>query len=331
MKSLFLYILLLPLVLLAQPNPTILAFKAEKLFQEGRLQFSEGNFQAALETFNEVVRLDPDHPMVYEMRAEALYQTGDYQRAIDDYVVAARQHPGNAEIRNSMGVAAANLRMYEAAEAYFYEALQIDPTHRAAKENLEKARRKQQESGGSNSWTFNENDTRPYNGTTRPSSGSGSGSYQPYVPPTYPTDNAGNNTPAPRLEHTYPKEKVLIGKRTDRYIDIDQVKITSTGTQITFTITNISSKAYPLLLDKPTGTRALYLTDRTLQRTYRLRNIRGLTGWPNSPYMLQPGEKSKTFTAEFDRLDDDVFFFHILEGKGQTPGAWNFWDVELKN
>ncbi|RMG70387.1 MAG: tetratricopeptide repeat protein, partial [Bacteroidetes bacterium] len=144
-KRFTLLLLVLPFVALAQPNPTIRAFQAERLFVEGRSFYDQGDFVTAIDRFNQVVELDPEHEMVYEFRGEAYYALGDYQKAIEDYAIAAQQHPQNAEIRNSLGVASANLGLFDAAYSYFYEALQIDPEHEAARENLAIADRRRQQ------------------------------------------------------------------------------------------------------------------------------------------------------------------------------------------
>ena len=62
---------------------------------------------------------------------------------------------------------------------------------------------------------------------------------------------------------------------------------------------------------------------------YRLKSIKNLEGWSlGNAFSLKP-RASKLFLAEFDRIDDNVFFFHLLEGKTNKPGAWNIYDIEL--
>ncbi|RMG67216.1 MAG: hypothetical protein D6722_13575, partial [Bacteroidetes bacterium] len=150
---------------------------------------------------------------------------------------------------------------------------------------------------------------------------------------TNPTPGTQPNPPEtnrPALPRTYNRNQILIGEQSDPYLKIEQVKVTQTGTQITFSIQGVGKKPYPVTLDKAGGSNALYLTDRFFRKTYRLRNIRSLQGWPTKPYMLRPGEK-KIFVAEFEKIDDDMRFFHILEGTQERKGAWEFFDVELKD
>lgn len=117
-------------------NNTIEAFKAEKLFGEGKAFYEQADFTRANAVFEEVIRLNPDHPQVYLYAAESYYALKDYEQALDYYTMAVKQNPEDAELRNSQGAAAAQLELYDAAAAYFYEALKIDPDHIGAKDNL---------------------------------------------------------------------------------------------------------------------------------------------------------------------------------------------------
>ncbi|MEZ4776297.1 MAG: tetratricopeptide repeat protein [Bacteroidia bacterium] len=339
-----------PLCMLAQPNATIRAFKAEKKFAEGRSNYDNGDYRAAIKVFDEVADLDPDHQTVYELRGESYYKLENYEAAIEDYSRAAKQHPDNAELRNSLGVASANMGQYRAAASYFYEALQIDPNHEYARRNLDIANRKLREYGdgssqNSNSSSSYNNSVQDYNknpnngdyglfDTNNPRDNSNNGSWN--------VSNSGNSGATPLVdrpdtpvttkprERTYPQNKILVGNQADPYVTIEQVKITQNATLITFKVQSVGTKVFPIFLDKKGGANALYISDRAYKRSFRLTDVRSLQGWPEKPYMLQPGQ-DKFFTAEFERIDDDIVFFHILEGQSNREGAWDFWDVELKD
>ncbi len=137
-RLLFLLPLLCFLALSAQENQTIRAFKAEKLYVQGLQMYQNGNVRGAIETFDQVIALDRNHGQVYQAKGDAYFELGDFDKAIESYAIAAQQYPSNASIRNSMGVSAASMTMYRAAESYFLEALQIDPAYAAAQRNLEK-------------------------------------------------------------------------------------------------------------------------------------------------------------------------------------------------
>lgn len=345
-----------PLCMLAQPNATIRAFKAEKIFAEGRSNYDNGDYRAAIKIFDEVADLDPDHQTVYELRGESYYKLENYEAAIDDYSRAAKQHPDNAELRNSLGVASANLGQYRAAASYFYEALQIDPNHEYARKNLDIANRKLRDygdgSGTNTNYSSSYNNASPsYN--KNPNTGE-YGLFDPNNPRdnsndknwniSNPGNNSGNNGVTPLIdrpntgtppvtqpkERTYPQNKIIVGNQADPYVTIEQVKITQNATLITFKVQSVGTKVFPIFLDKKGGANALYISDRAYKRSFRLTEVRSLQGWPEKPYMLQPGQ-DKFFTVEFERIDDDIVFFHILEGQSNREGAWDFWDVELKD
>jgi tetratricopeptide (TPR) repeat protein len=301
--------------LLGQPNRTITAFQAEKRFQEGRTLFEQGDYRGAIPRFNEVVELDPNHTRVYEMRGESFYQTGDYSRALSDYQAAYNQYPNNVELVNSMGVCAAKLKLYDAAASYFYEALKIDPNHQAARENLDRVQA-----------ILREQKLPIAQATPQ----------QPSYNPSFPNPNPnpgpnpvpGQQQSVTRGDRNYGRERIQVGKQSDVFLTIEQVKILPSGTQVTFVMENATKESYPFALDRTGGPNALYLTDRGMTRVYALRNVRGLRSWPSQPYVLLPGEKI-TFVGEFDKLDDTLTYFHLLEGRQARPGAWEFWDVRL--
>ncbi len=367
--------LLFPLILLAQNNQTIRAFKAEKLYVKGLELYQSGNVRGAITTFDEVIALDRNHGQVYQAKGDAFYELGDYDEAIESYTIAAEQYPDNANIRNSLGVAAAQMGMFRASESYFLEALQIDPNLASARRNLERAQLKINEGSTTPDigYAWEDDPIRPSG--NQPSSGWGDpweDSYdnsdrpsgQPFNDP-YGNNNSGSNTwgtgfiddpygnnqgqpsdnnqgfdrnptrqpwerePRDQRKTTFSRDRgeIHVTYRTDPFIHIDQVKITPNSTLVIFNVQSISRDPFLISLEAPDSPDALMITDRQFQKKYRLKNIR-LDGWPNEPYELRPGE-NKPIVAEFERIPDDFFFFHIIEGESPSPGAWDFYDVEL--
>lgn len=194
MKYLILSIgLVCSLSLLAQPgNGTIQAFKAEKLFRDGKKLFEDSDYIKAIAVFDEVATLDPTHSEVFLYRAESFYALNDFERALDDYTRAVEIQPENAELRNSQGTAAARLGLYDAAASYYYEALKLDPSHPSAKDNLAQVERLRKErnpygtnTSSNNGWVL-ENDNNPYD------NGSNNNQYGNTNP--YGTNNPYGNT-----------------------------------------------------------------------------------------------------------------------------------------
>ena len=343
-RILFVILAILPFYLLAQPTK-IKEFKAEQLFLDGLEQYEGGNYRTAISIFDRVIQLNPNHQRVYEIRGESYFKLGQYDYALSDYEKAGEQHPRNAELRNSMGVSAAYLKQYRAAAAYFYEALQIDQDHKGARTNLQIANRRLEEMGemayqesdylnDSDPWNNNnQNDNDPwYLSDENDNYDSGDPLFEDGVNTqtldTWPGDNDDNNEGKP-VERNYNKGRILVGNQTDPYISIERVRITENSTRVTFSVQNITGKTFPIDLDKRNGSNAFYITDRNFQKKYRMKSVSGLKGWPSRPFSL-PARQSKIFTVEFERLGDEVEFFHILEGKSDRSFSWDFWDVELK-
>ncbi len=365
MKYLILSIgLVLSLSLIAQPgNGTIQAFKAEKLFGEGKALYEESDYIKAIAVFDQVAMLNPAHPQVFLYRAESFYALNDFERALDDYSRAVELQPNNAELRNSQGTAAARLGLYDAAASYFYEALKLDPNHASASENLAKVDRLRKErdpyasptpttgegwvlentnpNSGSDPYYPPYTNTNPYGGTpTYPNTNPNNPNTNPYNPP-YPNPNVNpgyppvnptieNNAPASRDGMTFSEKNIQIGQQNDQGLKILRVRFTESSTIVTLEITGIGDEVFPLKLAAPTSAEAFYLADQGMRHVYRLKNVSGLSGWPNRTYNLRPRE-SKVISLEFERLPDETQIFHLLEGKVDRPISWDFYEIELKS
>jgi len=351
-------LILFPLWTIAQPNPTIRSFRAEKLYLDGLKKFQQRQFYDAIETFDKVVELNREHPNVYEARGDSYYQLKDYKMALSDYEEAIHLDRNNANLWNNAGVAAGDMFLYRAAANYFYEAMQLDPNHTDASENYEEARRLLNQEGIAydaperpKPW---ENDYRDsygndnYGSSTgsssggrdRDNSGYSSGSSNSTRPskynPTRPGDKKEQEDNFEDIpgrsnvrEYLYKKPELSTGPSTDIQLKVDQVRITKNSTMLTFTLKNLGDKSFPVKLANTGSRDAWYLTDRSFDRTYRLKAIKNLDGWNQGRSYNLKARGTQLFIAEFERIDDDVFFFHLLEGKTTKPGAWNIYDIEL--
>lgn len=356
MKYLILSIsLALSLGAFAQPgNGTLQAFKAEKLFGEGKMLYEDSDFLKAIAVFDEVAILNPNHPQVFLYRAESYYALGDFEKALDDFTRAADLQPSNAEIRNSLGTAAAKLGLYDAAAAYFYEALKIDPNHTGAQNNLaqvEKLRKERdpyakpineegwvvennnpvdnQDNPYDNNYPNNTypNNTYPNNNNSFPENN--------FPNNTFPngssvTDNQGDNVVSTsRVGKTYDTKNITIGQQRDNGLRILRIRFTENSTIITLEITAVGTEPFPLKLGAINSKEAFYLADQSMRPVARLKNVTGLSTWPNRVYNLRPRER-KVISLEFESLDENVSIFHLLEGQSNRPISWDFYEIELK-
>jgi hypothetical protein len=336
----FAILLAIPIALFAQPNPTIRAFEAEKQFQRGKQFFDNGDVRSAVQIFDQVIQLDPEHPDAHELRGEAHYALGSYDLALADYREAALRQPTNAELRNSMGVTAAQLNMYRAAIGYFQEALQIDPNHIAANDNLVLAQQRAgatpiYQNGGTiastQGSTVGRNPVKsqiktgvisPNGQTTRPNT-------RPNTTRPTTTRPPNANQPRPnRFPAVFQRNQIEVGSQSDPYLRIVKVEVTQTSTKVHFELQSTSDEAFPVMLDDTKGANPFFITDQAMRETFPLKRIVGLPKWPNEVYMLPPN-RSIPFYAEFNKIREDMTTFHLLEGKQQRKGAWDFWDVKI--
>lgn len=344
----------------AQPtqNPTLRQFQAEQIFQEGMEYYNSNQLQRALESFNEVIRLDPSHPKVYELRGETYYRLERFDAAFADYQRASRLNPTSAKLKNDMGVAAARLGQYRTAIKYFTESLRLDPQYPDAKKNQALARQRLEEgvastypnyssandpwfgnanSGLGNSDPFNSDPYNPGNGSLDPGYGFDpvrGGDLQGPILDLDSLLNLGTTPPVdrpPNLDITYVGDRLSVGGQADPYISIDKVQITPQGTEISFSLENPSTDPYPIRLGQPGSPEAWMIVDRTMQRRYPLVQLQNIFGTgSDEPYELPAGQRT-VIIARFDRIADDMSVFHVLEGNDSFKGAWNFWEVKLRD
>lgn len=119
--------------LLVAPQP-VQAGWFDNREQQAQALIAQGDYEQALAL--------TEDPMT---KAMALYQSGDYQAAID----AWRQQSGIDSVFNQ-GVAYAQLQNFDAAKAAFEAILAVDPEHTQAAENLAALEQRQQQSDQQN-------------------------------------------------------------------------------------------------------------------------------------------------------------------------------------
>ena len=99
----------------------------------------EPDFDAAINAYDAVLRLNPNHAEAYNNRGLARDALGQHEAAIADYDAALRLNP-NAEAYNNRGVERNALGQHEAAIADYDAALRLNPNHAKAYNNRGGAR-----------------------------------------------------------------------------------------------------------------------------------------------------------------------------------------------
>lgn len=98
---------------------------AVELFEQG---FSSGDSAERIRLFTEAIRLNPDYPDAFMIRALARQHIGDLKGALEDYNEAVRLTPGSAEAFDFRGITRAALGDLNGAMDDFNEAIRIDPS-----------------------------------------------------------------------------------------------------------------------------------------------------------------------------------------------------------
>lgn len=281
---------------------------------------------SAMQMFQEVVRLNPYHPDVYELLGEIDYLSGNYSSAYKNFKKAVEQHPNNSKLHNDLGVAAAGRETYLVAIGHFKDALELDPLNRDAELNLKEAQLRQRVIA----------DDLPTDGNVPEERAPDASRFKNTSAPTaYAVSQSGGQGGAGVIKrkagqsYDYTRRNMDVGGSTDPNISVIAVKATPSRTIVTFKVSNPGrKKEYFFKLAKPGSPDAWYLIDYASNKSYKL------MGYLNRREIEQGdavrvGSRGAYVTAYFKPLALNVFRFHILEGKEPVPGAWNFYDIHL--
>ena len=109
--------------------------------QEGNRLYREGRYDEAHERYLEALRAAPDSPLIRFNDANALYQSEEFQRAVDAYrgAIAAADPALEAQAWYNLGNALYRQQEVEGALEAYKEALRRNPGDADAKHNLEVA------------------------------------------------------------------------------------------------------------------------------------------------------------------------------------------------
>lgn len=113
------------------------------LFYQGLATYNKGEYEEAIQKYNEGIELNPNHAEFYNNRGLAKNKLEQHSNAIDDYDKAIELKPNDADAYNNRGAAKDFLRQYQEAIADYSKAIELKPNYAeayinrgAAKDNL---------------------------------------------------------------------------------------------------------------------------------------------------------------------------------------------------
>jgi tetratricopeptide (TPR) repeat protein len=103
--------------------------EADRLARQSRVEFSDGDYNRAIATASEAMRLDPKSTLAFLSRGDAYMKKGDDDRAIADFNEAIRLNPKFAHAFEHRGFAYGHKNDVDRAIADFNEAIRLDPNN----------------------------------------------------------------------------------------------------------------------------------------------------------------------------------------------------------
>jgi curved DNA-binding protein CbpA len=115
---------------------------AEFCYQQGKARLEHKDYYGSVQLLREAVRLDSSKPQYHFQLGMALMRNPRTRREGEQHLLkAAELEPFNAQIRLRLGMIYKEAGLPKKAEAYFREALHIDPENRAALKELSSDKR----------------------------------------------------------------------------------------------------------------------------------------------------------------------------------------------
>ena len=110
-------------------------FLANQLLKEGNQLAYQGDYNGAINKYNETLKFKPNFDTAYNNRGNTYHRMKNYTAAIADFNKAIELNPNLAETYNNRGLVYQNMQNYNAAIADYNKAIEINPNYAEAYNN----------------------------------------------------------------------------------------------------------------------------------------------------------------------------------------------------
>ena len=107
----------------------------ESLYQEAINLINLGKYQEAIELFDKILEIVPEHENSLNNKGAALLKLEKFEEAIEFFDDILQIYPKNEDVMNNMGIALIELERYEEAIDLYNRILEINPDNLAAIDN----------------------------------------------------------------------------------------------------------------------------------------------------------------------------------------------------
>ncbi len=111
------------------PNVNVINRTKEEWLDEGNRLYNIGQFQDALQAFENAIQIDPTFADAYEGKTSTLCALGRYQEALTSVETALKLDPSYAASYNDKGDILYEFKSYEDALGYYQRALHLEPNN----------------------------------------------------------------------------------------------------------------------------------------------------------------------------------------------------------
>jgi tetratricopeptide (TPR) repeat protein/tRNA A-37 threonylcarbamoyl transferase component Bud32 len=99
---------------------------AKIIYEQGADKYQKQNYQGAIESFTQAIKINPDYAQAYNERGDAFYRLGNYEKSQSDSSEAIRLNPQDANAYYDRGFTLYTLNNYNGAIADFSQAITIN-------------------------------------------------------------------------------------------------------------------------------------------------------------------------------------------------------------